>query len=207
MLPCRELVDSRAIERLNRLFTLRRNDVKGWLSRQGAHPDTSGLLNLASPVRSEGTASILRGSIGDPYEGRDPYLFVSYRHPDREIIAGILSELQRRGVRLWWDRSLHVGAAYADVIESQLRSCAGLLLCITANTVRPQPEDWVYQETRTALEAGRDVLPLRQAGLELPLRWRVLLGHRHAIELHDWNDPEAIERILERAAALGCVRE
>lgn len=44
-----------------------------------------------------------------PYNGLNPYIFVSYSHRDKDRVFPILSLLQRNSVRTWYDDGIQGG--------------------------------------------------------------------------------------------------
>ena len=68
------------------------------------------------------------------YEGSEPYLFVSYRHTEREVAYPIIRRLNEAGFRVWYDEGIHTGTPYwNDVIAVRVENCTVLLaLCSKA---------------------------------------------------------------------------
>ena len=52
--------------------------------------------------------------------GRRGGLFVSYRRTDREFVEALVTLLEGRGVRVWWDADIEGGADWRDSIVSHL---------------------------------------------------------------------------------------
>lgn len=55
-----------------------------------------------------------------PYEGTLPYLFVSYAHKDDAAVLEIISTLQSRGFRVWYDEGIEAGSEWPESIASHL---------------------------------------------------------------------------------------
>lgn len=55
-----------------------------------------------------------------PYEGDQPYLFVSYCHKDKDIVLPILELLQRNGIRIWYDAGIEPSSEWPEVIANHL---------------------------------------------------------------------------------------
>ena len=58
-----------------------------------------------------------------PYEGRSPYLFVSYDPADRPEIVGLLEKMRDRGLRLWLSDKTPDGPERDDIIARRLEGC------------------------------------------------------------------------------------
>ena len=55
-----------------------------------------------------------------PYEGTLPYLFVSYAHANDAAVLEIISTLQARGFRVWYDEGIEAGSEWPESIASHL---------------------------------------------------------------------------------------
>ncbi len=55
-----------------------------------------------------------------PYEGAEPYIFISYAHRDYDRIAPILRELAARGYRFWYDEGIDPGTEWPESIARHL---------------------------------------------------------------------------------------
>ena len=66
-----------------------------------------------------------------PYEGPDPYIFVSYAHRDYERIDSILRELKARGYRFWYDEGIDPGTEWPESIARHLESSSVCLSFIS----------------------------------------------------------------------------
>ena len=53
-----------------------------------------------------------------PYEGTLPYLFVSYAHANDAAVLEIISTLQARGFRVWYDEGIEAGSEWPESIAS-----------------------------------------------------------------------------------------
>ena len=66
-----------------------------------------------------------------PYEGPDPYIFVSYAHRDYERIDPILRELKARGYRFWYDEGIDPGTEWPENIARHLENSSVCLSFIS----------------------------------------------------------------------------
>ena len=52
-----------------------------------------------------------------PYEGAEPYIFISYAHADSDEVLPVVEDLYRRGYNIWYDCKVNfVQAALGDSI-------------------------------------------------------------------------------------------
>lgn len=70
-----------------------------------------------------------------PYEGKKPYIFVSYAHKDSDRVFPILEELDRRGYRVWYDDGIAPGSEWPENIAQHLDGCSVTLAFISPNSI------------------------------------------------------------------------
>ena len=59
-----------------------------------------------------------------PYEGTDPYIFVSYSHQDHKKVVSLLEALNRAGYRVWYDVGIRPGTRWTDSVAEHIAGCA-----------------------------------------------------------------------------------
>lgn len=92
-----------------------------------------------------------------PYEGQEPYIFVSYSHDDNVRARSLLEALRRAGYRLWYDKGLRSGIRWANALAEHIARCAVFMPLISsafADSV------FCHDETRYALQKERAILPV-----------------------------------------------
>lgn len=67
------------------------------------------------------------------YEGREPYIFVSYSHKDDARVWPVIEGLQARGMRVWYDQGIECGSHWDEEIFEHLSGCACVVAFITNN--------------------------------------------------------------------------
>ena len=65
------------------------------------------------------------------YEGSDNYIFVSYAHKDRDRVFEILSVLEQKGYRFWYDEGITPGAEWPEYIAEHLSRAYVVIAFIT----------------------------------------------------------------------------
>lgn len=132
-----------------------------------------------------------------PYEGRRPYVFISYSHRDSDAVLRIISELNDRKLRLWYDEGIPAGSDWPKNIELHMRGCAAVLFFLS-NTALASPN--CYSEIRTAVALKKPILLIPLEPTEPDNRWRELLARAETVS--DAEHPsEAIRawRVLRRS--------
>jgi hypothetical protein len=95
------------------------------------------------------------------------HIFVCYAHADAEFVRDLVAELKSRGIRLWWDVDIPVGADWDALIGDRLRTCEKVLIVLSPASVA-SPE--VRGELRTALNLGKPFVPVLHRPCDIPRR-------------------------------------
>ncbi len=69
------------------------------------------------------------------YEGREPFIFVSYSHKDGKQVLPIIKGLSQMGFRIWYDEGIEAGTEWPAYIEEHLESCASVLVFLSDNSI------------------------------------------------------------------------
>ena len=70
------------------------------------------------------------------YEGKEPYIFLSYAHADSAAVMAIAARLQEAGCRIWYDGGIEVGSEWPEYIAAHLEGAAVMLAFISNAYVR-----------------------------------------------------------------------
>ena len=68
-----------------------------------------------------------------PYEGNEPYIFISYSHKDADDVLTVINALEKKGFRIWFDAGVEAGSEWPEYIASHLRKSACILAFISPN--------------------------------------------------------------------------
>lgn len=69
------------------------------------------------------------------YEGKEPYIFISYAHKDQESVYPVIQSLQSRGFHVWFDGGIEAGSEWPEYIAAHLRDCNCVLTFISKSFV------------------------------------------------------------------------
>ena len=106
------------------------------------------------------------------YSGDEPYVFVSYAHADSDIVYPIIKELSKRGILMWYDEGIDVGAEWPQKIADSILNCSKFMLFISPDSIKSHH---VRQEINFANSKHRQILPVHikatqlNAGMEMTL--------------------------------------
>lgn len=123
-----------------------------------------------------------------PYEGSEPYLFVSYSHKDRETVKKCIDEFQKKLCYVWYDEGNHAGDDWADNIAKHLVEADCVMLFISSNSVRSVN---VNNELTMALNYNKRIIPVYLEDVRVPLGWELKIGIFHAVNVAGYNENKA----------------
>lgn len=72
------------------------------------------------------------------YEGREPYLFISYAHKNSNRVLPIIAGLQSQGFRVWYDAGIEAGTEWPEYIATHLAGCGCFVAFITEAALASQ---------------------------------------------------------------------
>jgi hypothetical protein len=129
--------------------------------------------------------------------------FISYSSTDRGLAERLHSDLQAKGVRVWFaPHDMKIGARLRPTIDESIRVYDKLLLVLSEASVSSR---WVEQEVETALakeEAGREVLfPVRldDAVMNIQTGWPALVKRtRHVGDFTRWKEHDSYQKAFGR---------
>ena len=135
------------------------------------------------------------------YRGSEPFVFVSYAHADAELAYPIISGLQERGMRIWFDDGLDAGDDWETVIPDHVEQCTAML-CLVSTRFTDSKN--CKNEIRYASELNKGLLILHLETGELPRHIRFHYSAIHVLRLSDYSDHSALLDKLSAAQKLRC---
>ena len=70
-----------------------------------------------------------------PYEGKEPYIFISYSHKDSDRVFPILKYLDEKGFRLWYDEGIDPGTEWPESIAQHLMASKVCIAFVSENSL------------------------------------------------------------------------
>lgn len=70
-----------------------------------------------------------------PYEGNEPYIFVSYCHKDQGRVFPVIEYFAHMGYRIWYDEGINPGTEWPEVIAGHLSKCAVFMAFLSENSL------------------------------------------------------------------------
>ena len=138
------------------------------------------------------------------YEGNEPYIFVSYAHGDSQQVLLIISALQDRGFRIWYDAGIELGTEWPEYIAQHLNDCS----CFVAFMSRHAAESHnCRREINFAIKLRKEPLVIYLDEAELSLGMQMQLDSLQALYRTRHNDDNSFLTELCRSRLLSPCRE
>jgi tetratricopeptide (TPR) repeat protein len=129
------------------------------------------------------------------------HTFVCYARADQEFVLRIARALKERGFSVWLDQwNIPLGADWDQSIDDALREC-GRLIIVLSPAATKSPE--VRGELRTALNAGKPILPVLHRQCKIPRQLQLI---QHVDLTHGPDDEEAFRRLETALGASGATQ-
>ena len=140
----------------------------------------------------------------EPYEGREPYIFISYARKDWERVKPLLEALSDAGWRFWYDAGIQSGEYWTETLVEKTEGCAVFCPLFSAafNASR-----FCFEETEYAYRKDKTIVPVY---LEAPENMEPrplyrLLQARQDLRPYRYADAaEFAERLGREAAFASC---
>lgn len=117
-------------------------------------------------------------AIPKAYEGKEPYIFISYAHKDSDRVLPIIQGLQDRGFRVWYDAGIEAGTEWPEYIAEHLDGCTCFLAFLSQSALE-SPN--CRREINFAIDLRKDPLAVYLEEVQLTLGMRMQLGTLQAM--------------------------
>lgn len=124
-------------------------------------------------------------------------VFVSYAREDAARVEPLVKHLAARGVNVWWDRNIRIGAPFRGVIQKMLDEAAGVLVVWSSQSVQ---KTFVHSEADAGLKRGALLPVCLDAGARIPNPF----GEIQTLDLSLWDGlaAEPLQPLLDSVTAI-----
>lgn len=137
-----------------------------------------------------------------PYEGSEPYVFVSYCHGDKAKIYPLLEQMTKDSYRVWYDDGNHPGDDWMDNIENHMEGCGAVVAFISANSSLSHN---CKNEIIFAMKCEKKIIPVLIEETDLPKGLRMQLAHLHYLKSIDYSSEKALlNKVYETEEVKAC---
>ena len=112
----------------------------------------------------------------EPYEGDEPYLFISYSHEDDGFLNEITALFDREGIRYWFDSERNSGEDCCKVKTEHLKNAS---VCLFLCTEKSWKSDDVRDELTFAKSYRISLVSLMDGSFEANDEIKQMIGHMY----------------------------
>ncbi len=134
-----------------------------------------------------------------PYEGNEPYVFISYSHKDSEKALYVMNLMKVAGVLLWFDKGIDPGSEWDDNIAMHLENCGCMVVILSKNYLASEN---CRDELKYARDLKKDILIISIESCDLPGGIALRMNRRQAINMYAYEDQGEFHQELIRAKVL-----
>lgn len=128
-----------------------------------------------------------------PYEGKEPFLFLSYCHADEKIVYPIFEQMAVSGYRIWYDEGNNAGDDWANNIAQHLSSSTAVVAFITEKASESVS---CNNELTYAVGHKKKVIPILMGAFTLTGGMELMLSRVHFLKRLDFStDFALIEKV------------
>ncbi len=128
-----------------------------------------------------------------PYEGDQPYIFISYSHRDTMRVLPVVSMLMADGYRVWYDEGIDPGTEWDAFIAEHIERCGYFIAFMSENYLA---SDNCRDELNYVRDLGKQRLLVYLSDVALPAGMQMRLGRLQAIHKYTYvNEEEFYEKL------------
>ena len=137
-----------------------------------------------------------------PYEGDQPYVFVSYCHRDAPQVYPMIEQMASTGYRVWYDDGIHPGANWTEVIAERIYKS---VVCIAIVSEASVCSHNCRNELNYMIEHGMNLLPIILSDFPMSLGVKLQLSASQYIRKYEYSDDRVFyEKLFSAEALLPC---
>ena len=136
------------------------------------------------------------------YEGRKPYVFLSYAHRNTKAAVGIIQNLQNNGYRVWYDEGITPGSEWDENIASHIEKCSCFIALMSGDYMRSSN---CKDELNFARDQDKPILLVYLEDTQLPGGMRMRLDRKQAIfKFRYLSEEEFYHKLFEAEEMAAC---
>ena len=135
-----------------------------------------------------------------PYQGTEPYLFLSYSHRNADAAAEAIRWLKAAGFRVWYDEGVIPATEWDENIAQAIENCSYLIALISEAYLSSSN---CLDELNYARDRNIPLLLIYLEDVSLPSGLAMRLGRLLAIHRYRYDNPAACYSKVVRAKGIG----
>ena len=135
-----------------------------------------------------------------PYQGEEPYIFLSYSHRNADAAAETIRWMKAAGFRIWYDEGVIPATAWDENIARAIENCDYLLALISEAYLSSTN---CLDELNYARDRNIPMLLIYLEDVSLPSGLAMRLGRLLAIHRYRYDNPAAFYSRVVRSKGIG----
>lgn len=133
-----------------------------------------------------------------PYEGREPYVFVSYSQKDGSIVKPFLEILRQNGCRVWYDKGIPKGVDWEIFLRDKIKRSKMILLFVSKNSMSKR--SYVKKEMNIAKVLGVKMVAVRLDETDIDKEYvSVITKYQYIVSNEETFNRDEMEKYLLEA--------
>ena len=128
-----------------------------------------------------------------PYDGDEPYIFISYAHKDSAVVLPILEHMVADGYRIWYDEGITPGSEWDDEIALHIDECDSFIAFISNNYLKSEN---CRDELNFVRDLGKERLLIYIEEVTLPPAMAMRLSRLQDLRLYNYGSD--MDRFFEK---------
>lgn len=139
-----------------------------------------------------------------PYEGREPFIFISYAHKNSAEVIPILERLDAAGYRVWYDDGIAPGSEWPEYIAEHLNASSVVLAFVSQESI-DSPN--CRREVTYALSKRKPFLGVILKETQMSPGMELQLSAQQCVLRYNYRtEEEFLSKILESSVLQPCLR-
>ena len=168
-------------------------------SSDGEHKMLAYVKELSDGFSAQENVSSDRSKPDKPYDGKEPYVFISYAHKDMDKVFAVIKKLQEEGFRVWYDEGIDPATEWDENIAQHIVDCGYLIAFISKNYINSNN---CKDEINFARDLDKDRLLVYIEDTALPLGMSMRLRRLQAIHAYKYKEKNDFYAKLLSAAGI-----
>lgn len=139
----------------------------------------------AQSFAPQAVADSRQNELPRPYNGSEPFVFISYSHKDFTEAVSIIKALQTSNYRVWYDDGIDPGTEWDDTIAAHVENCGLFAALISTNYLN---SDNCKDELSFARDLSKNRLLIYLENVTLPRGLAMRLNRLQAIHKYRYGD-------------------
>lgn len=127
-----------------------------------------------------------------PYEGDEPFIFISYAHADQDAVMKVVGDMHDRGYNIWYDEGIEVGSEWPECIAEHLNR-AHLVLAFISNAY--MRSDNCRREMHFTLSKKKKIINIFLESTEMTPGMEMQIGNIFALMKFAMTDAVLFEKL------------